>query len=106
MSDTNVVLVAVRLVLVLFFLFLFMAGVRLAVSRRFPAAWTRPAPPTENQQARRVRIGVGLALVAAAVLILEATSLIPMPFLISGILLAVGLLLALAALGWFVVSRE
>ncbi|MFE9956078.1 hypothetical protein [Micromonospora sp. NPDC005299] len=106
MSDTNVVLVAVRLVLVVFFLFLFVAGVRLAVSRRFPAVWMRPAPPTENQQARRVRIGVGVALVAAGVLILEATSLIPMPFLLSGILLAIALLVALGALGWFVVSRE
>ncbi|MEV0806515.1 hypothetical protein [Micromonospora sp. NPDC050200] len=106
MSDANSVVVAFRLVLVVFNFLLFVFGVRLAVSQRFPITWARPAHPTESRQSRRVRVGVGVALVAASSLILEATSLIPMPFLISGILLAVALLVALGALGWFVVSRE
>jgi len=106
MRDANSVLVAFRLVLVIFFFLLFVFGVRLAVSRRFPVTWARPAHPTESQQSRQVRVGVGVMLVAASLLILEGTSLIPMPFLISGILLAVAMLVAVAALAWFVVSRE
>ncbi|MFE9193500.1 hypothetical protein ACFYL6_28270 [Micromonospora sp. NPDC007208] len=106
MRDANSVLVAFRLVLVIFFLLLFVLGVRLAVSRRFPVTWARPVHPTESQQPRQVRVGVGVMLVAASLLILEGTSLIPMPFLISGILLAVAMLVAVAALAWFVVWRE
>ncbi|MFI6242447.1 hypothetical protein ACIBEF_21500 [Micromonospora sp. NPDC050795] len=106
MRDANSVLVAFRLVLVVFFLLLFALGVRLTVSRRFPITWARPAHPTESQQSRRVRVGVGVMLVATSVLILESTSLVPMPFLISGILLAVAILVAVAALAWLVISRE
>ncbi|MCX4390476.1 hypothetical protein OG777_26625 [Micromonospora peucetia] len=106
MRDANSVLVVFRLLLVIFFFLLFVLGVRLAVSRRFPVTWARPAHPTEIQQSRQVRVGVGVMLVAASQLILEGTSLIPMPFLISGILLAVAMLVAVAVLAWFVVSRE
>lgn len=106
MRDANSVLVAFRLVLVISFVLLFVLGVRLAVSRRFPVTWARPVRRTESQQSRQVRVGVGVMLLAASVLILEGTSLIPMPFLISGILLAVAMLIAVAALAWFVVSRE
>ncbi|MFI7430173.1 hypothetical protein ACIBPB_24530 [Micromonospora sp. NPDC049836] len=106
MSDANELLVAFRLGLVIFFVLLFVFGVRLAVSRRFPVTWARPAHPTESELSRRVRGGVGVLLVAASGLIVAATSLIPMPNLIAGMLGVAVLLVALAALRWFVVSRE
>ncbi|MEV0806516.1 hypothetical protein [Micromonospora sp. NPDC050200] len=96
----------VRLVLAAVSFFLLVFGVRVAVSRRFPRAWLRFAHPTKSQRSQPVRIGGGIALVNASLLIQQAPFLIPMPFMLGAALFGVALLLAVAAVGWIVLGRE
>ncbi|MEU5788308.1 hypothetical protein ABZ754_11330 [Micromonospora purpureochromogenes] len=105
-SDTEPLLVAGRLVIVVVSLFALVLGVRVALSRRFPRAWLHFGRPTKGQRAQPVRIGGGVALVGASLLIQRAPFLIPTPFVLGAALLAVAMLLAASAAGWFVLRRD
>ncbi|MEH0820912.1 MULTISPECIES: hypothetical protein [unclassified Micromonospora] len=106
LSDTDPLLVAGRLVIVVASLFLLVFGVRTAVSRRFSRAWLRFARPTNSQRSQPVRIGGGQALLGASLLVQQAPFLIPMPHGLGTALFAAALLLAVAALGWFVLVPQ
>ncbi|MBQ0892060.1 hypothetical protein KBX37_02925 [Micromonospora sp. U56] len=105
-SDTHPLLVAGRLVIVVVSLSGLVLGVRVALSRRFPRAWLRSGRPTESQRSQPVRIGGGVALVGASLLIQQAPFLIPTSFVPGTALLAVAMLLAATAAGWFVLRRD
>ena len=104
-SDTDPLLLAGRLVIVVVSLFVLVLGVRVALSRRFPA-WLRFGRPTKSQPSQPVRIGGGVALVGASLLIQQAPFLIPTPFVLGAALFAVAMLLAATAAGWLVLRRD
>ncbi|GAA4566073.1 hypothetical protein GCM10023176_15490 [Micromonospora coerulea] len=70
-------------------------GVRVAVSRRFPAAWIRLARPTPSQRAQPVRMGSAQAMSGAGLVAYGAAFLIPMPYPVGVALIALFLLLLL-----------
>ncbi|WP_200208772.1 hypothetical protein [Micromonospora coerulea] len=105
-SDTDLLLVAGRLLIVVISLFQLVVGVRVAVTRRFPRAWLRFAPLTKSHRSQPVRIGGGNALVGASLLVQQAALLIPMPHRLGTTLFAVALLLLVVAVGWLVVRRD
>ncbi|TCB91262.1 hypothetical protein E0H26_25785 [Micromonospora zingiberis] len=101
-SDPDPLWTTLRLVLVILSLGLLAFGVRVVVSRSFPAAWVRITRMKARQQSQPVRIGGGQALIGASLLAQQAPFLIPMPTPAGGALLMLALLLAVAAAGWYV----
>jgi hypothetical protein len=106
LNDPDPVWIAVRLVIVVLSLAMIVLGGRVAVSRRFPSAWVRVARLTASQRSQPVRVGGGQALLGACLLVQQAPFLFPMPHLAGVILFVVALLLALTAVGWFVLLRH
>ncbi|GAB3188117.1 hypothetical protein FHX75_12926 [Micromonospora palomenae] len=105
-SDPDPLWIAFRLVIVVLGLAMVVLGVRVAVSRRFPPAWIRVGRLPASQRSQPVRMGGGQALVGASLLIQQAPFLIPMPFPVGAALIVAALLLAGAAVGWFVLRRD
>ncbi|MEH0820707.1 MULTISPECIES: hypothetical protein [unclassified Micromonospora] len=104
MSPSDTLLLTGRLVIVVVSLFVLVLGGSVAVSRRIPRAWLRFGHPTKSPRMQPVRLGGGLALVGASLLIQQAPFLIPMPLALRAALLAVAVLLAAAA-GWLFLRR-
>lgn len=105
-DDGDPLLIALSLAAVVLGLVWVVLGVRVAVSRRFPAAWIRLARPTPSQQAQPVRIGSAQAMSGAGLVAYGATFLIPMPYPVGVALIAVFLLLLLTAAGSVALLRR
>jgi hypothetical protein len=105
-NDPDPFWIACHLVIVLLGLAMVVLGVRVAVSRRFPASWIRVARLPASHRSQPVRVGGGQALIGASLLIQQAPFLVPMPHPVGSALLVVALFLAGASLGWYVLRRD
>ncbi|MEV4479897.1 hypothetical protein [Micromonospora coxensis] len=106
LDDGDPVLIALSLAAVVLGLAWVVLGVRVAVSRRFPAVWIRLARLTPSHRAHPVRMGCAQAMSGAGLVAFGATFLIPMPYTVGVALLAVYLLLLLTAAGSVVLLRR
>ncbi|RLP93449.1 hypothetical protein [Micromonospora sp. CV4] len=106
MSMDDPVTIALRVVAVVLGLGSVVLGVRVAVSRRFPAAWVRLARLGPRERSQPVRTGSAQAMIGAGLLIQQAPFLIPMPYSAGVALLAVSLLLLVTAAGSFALIRR
>lgn len=104
--DLDPVMIALRLVTVVLGLAAVTLGVRVAVSRRFPAAWVRLARLTPSQRAQPVRMGSFQAMLGASLLIQQAPFLVSMPYPVATTLFAVSLLLLVIAMGSYALLRR
>ncbi|MEW2386229.1 hypothetical protein AB0873_29690 [Micromonospora sp. NPDC047707] len=100
------VMIALRLVVVVLGLASVGLGLRVAVSRKFPAAWIRLARPTPNQRAQPLRMGSSQAMIGAGLVVQQAPFLIPLSFAVGVALFAVSLLLLLTAAGSLALLRR
>ncbi|AYF30538.1 MULTISPECIES: hypothetical protein [Micromonospora] len=106
LDDGDPVLTGLSLAAVVLGLAWVVLGVRVAVSRRFPAVWIRLARPTPSQRAQPVRMGCAQAMSGAGLVGFGATFLIPMPYPVGVALIAVYLLLLLTAAGSVALLRR
>ncbi|MCO1596538.1 hypothetical protein M8C17_15370 [Micromonospora sp. RHAY321] len=106
LDDGDPVMVALSLVAVVLGLASVVLGVRVAVSRRFPAAWVRLARLTPSQRSQPLRMGSAQAMIGAGLVVQQAPFLIPMPFPVGRALFAVSLLLLVTAAGSFALLRR
>ncbi|WP_406074106.1 hypothetical protein [Micromonospora sp. NBC_01638] len=104
--DEDPVTVALRVGVVVLSLGSLVLGVRVAVSRRFPAAWVRLARLRVGERSQPVRVGIAQAMIGAGVLIHQAPFFISMPLPLGRALFAVSLLLLLTAAGAFSLLRR
>ncbi|MEH1057025.1 hypothetical protein V6U89_17705 [Micromonospora sp. CPCC 206171] len=100
------IMIALRLVAVVLGLAAAALGVRVARSRRFPAAWVRLARLTPSQRSQPVRMGSAQAMIGAGLVVQQAPFLISMPFPVGRALFAVSLLLLVTAVGSFALLRR
>ncbi|WP_346537292.1 hypothetical protein [Micromonospora sp. DPT] len=100
------VMIALRLVAVVLGLAAAALGVRVAMSRRFPAAWVRLARLTPSQRSQPVRMGSTQAMIGAGLVVQQAPFLISMPLPVGRALFAVSLLLLVTAAGSFALLRR
>ncbi|MEU6072329.1 hypothetical protein [Micromonospora sp. NPDC047074] len=105
-TDPEPVWIALRLVIVVVNLGMIGVGVRVAVSRRFPARWVRAVRLPRKQRSQPVRIGGGQALVGACLLFQQAPFLVPMPHLLGRALFGLALFFAVTAMAWHVLLRS
>ncbi|MER7416827.1 hypothetical protein ABT346_08585 [Micromonospora peucetia] len=106
LGEPELVWVVLRLLIVVVSLFLLVLGVRVAVSRRVPGAWSRFARLTESQRSQPVRLGGNVTLLGASLLVQQTPFLVPVPHPVGDALFAVALLLVVAAMVWFVLVRR
>ena len=106
LNDADPVLVAVRLVVAVISLVLLVFGVRAAVTRQLPRRQIHYGRSTAEQRLQPVRIGGGVALVGAGLLIQQVASLISMPSALGLALVGVALVLFVIAVGWFALRRD
>ncbi|MEV4211861.1 hypothetical protein [Micromonospora sp. NPDC049662] len=106
LDDGDPVLIAVSLAAVVLGLAWAVLGARVALSRRFPAAWVRLVRPTPIQRARPVRMGCAQVMSGAGLVAYGATFLVPMPYPVGVALIAVFLLLLLSAAGSVALLRR
>ncbi|MBQ1076120.1 hypothetical protein KBX06_23615 [Micromonospora sp. C31] len=97
---------ALRLVAVVLGLATIALGVRVAGSRRFPAAWVRLARLTPSQRSQPVRMGSAQAMIGAGVVFQQAPFLFSVPYPVGVALFVVSLLSILAAAGSFALLRR
>ncbi|MER7888888.1 hypothetical protein ABTX15_03590 [Micromonospora sp. NPDC094482] len=105
-SDTEPVLVAVRLVVAVVSLALLVFGLRAVILRRLPRRRFGFGRLSAEQRAQPVRIGGGVALVAAGLLVQQVASLVALPFAIKLCLFGVALVLFVTAVGWFALRHD
>ncbi|MFG1778647.1 hypothetical protein ACGFIR_02175 [Micromonospora sp. NPDC049051] len=98
-DDPDPVMIALRVAIVVLSLAWVVLGLRVATSRRFPAAWVRLARLTPSQQAQPVRLGGAQAMIGAGLLIQQAPFVIAVPYPVGVALFAVSLALLLTAVG-------
>ncbi|MFI7646882.1 hypothetical protein ACIBTZ_12495 [Micromonospora sp. NPDC049460] len=106
MDDPDPLMIALRMVIVVLSSASVVLGLRVAMSRRFPAAWIRLAHLTPSQQAQPVRLGSAQAMLGAGLLIQQAPFVISMPFPVGVALFAVSLALLLTAVGLSALLRH
>ncbi|MBQ1027428.1 hypothetical protein [Micromonospora sp. C95] len=106
MDDPDPVWVALSGVSVILSLVVVVLGVRVAVTRTFPAFWVRVARLTTRQRGQPVRRGGFLALLGAGLLVQQAPLLLPVPLAVGRALFALALLLLVGAVGWFALLRR
>ncbi|MBM0224410.1 hypothetical protein [Micromonospora sp. ATA51] len=106
LNDADPVLVAVRLVVAVISLGLLVFGVRVAVTRQLPRKQIHFGRSTAEQRPQPVRIGGGVALAGASLLIQQVASLISIPSALELALLGVALVLFVTAVGWFALRRD
>ncbi|MGC5318739.1 hypothetical protein ACPXB5_08365 [Micromonospora arida] len=106
--DEDPVTFALRVGVVVLSLGSLVLGVRVAVSRRFPAAWVRLARLKVGESSQPVQVGIAQAVIGASLLIHQAPFFISMPLLLGRALFAVSLLLLLllTAAGAFSLLRR
>ncbi|MGR6316614.1 hypothetical protein Q2K19_09970 [Micromonospora soli] len=104
--DDGTVLGLLRLLIVVLSLFLIGVGIRTAVTRQVPPLWLRFARPGRTARTQPVRIGGGVALVGASLLLQQVPFLIQMPHALAGTLLMVALALVITAMGWLLLRRD
>ncbi|MGC5031458.1 hypothetical protein [Micromonospora sp. DT229] len=106
LADPDPLWIALRLVIVLLSLALLAFGVRVAVSRRFPAAWVRITRLGATRRSQPVRMGGFQALLGGSLLAQQVPFLIPMPSAVARALFGLALLLVGAALGWYLWRQD
>jgi hypothetical protein len=106
LDDGDPVMTALSLVAVVLGLASVVLGVRVATSRRFPAAWIRLARLTPSQRSQPVRRGSVQAMIGAGIVVQQAPFLIPMPYPVGVALFAVSLLFLVTAAGSFALLRR
>jgi drug/metabolite transporter (DMT)-like permease len=104
--DEDPVTIALRVGVVVLSLGAVVLGVRVAVTRRFPAAWVRLARLEPGERSQPVQVGIAQAMIGAGLLIPQAPFFISMPLPLGRALFAVSLLLLLTAAGAFSLQRR
>ncbi|MGW3606645.1 hypothetical protein [Micromonospora sp. NPDC005161] len=104
--DEDPVTIALRVGVVVLSLGSVVLGVRVAVSRRFPAAWVRLARLKPGERSQPVRVGMAQAMIGAGFLVQQAPFFISMPLPLGRALFAGSLLLVLTAAGAFSLLRR
>ncbi|SCE85142.1 hypothetical protein GA0070607_2361 [Micromonospora coriariae] len=104
--DEDPVTIALRVGVVVLSLGAVVLGVRVAVSRRFPAAWVRLARVKLDERSEPVQVGIAQATIGVSLLIVQAPFFISMPLPLGRTLFAVSLLLLLTAAGAFSLLRR
>ncbi|MFC3503684.1 hypothetical protein ACFOOK_22295 [Micromonospora krabiensis] len=99
-------LIGVRLVVAVDGLALLLFGLRVALTRRLPRRRFGGRGVGSEEQPQPVRIGGGVALVGAALLVQQVAALATMPAAVGLALLGVALVLFVAAVVWFGVRRD
>ncbi|MET8120904.1 hypothetical protein [Micromonospora sp. NPDC005189] len=104
--DEDPVTFALRVGVVVLSLGAVVLGVRVAVSRRFPAAWVRLARLKPGERSQPVQVGMAQAMIGAGLLVQQAPFFISMPLALGRALFAASLLLLLTAAGAFSLLRR
>ncbi|MEU9824993.1 hypothetical protein [Micromonospora chersina] len=104
--DEDPVTIALRVGVVVLGLGAVVLGVRVAVTRRFPAAWVRLARLKPGERSQPEQVGIAQAMIGTGLLIPQAPFFISMPLPLGRALFAVSLLLLLTATGAFSLLRR
>ncbi|MEU6203035.1 hypothetical protein ABZ814_05535 [Micromonospora musae] len=106
MGRSDTVLLSIRVVIAVVSLAVLLTGVRIAVTRRFPRPRLRLGRPPTGRRPQPVRVGGGVALVAASLLVQQAAQLLPVSRPVGIAMSLAALVIAIVGVGWFAVRRD